>query len=136
VWAWERRIRSKGWLRPGLSAALGAAGVLLPAGYISITCGAYQGPFGYMCAGFALMLLAAYLAIAGALGAALVNGWTGTGPLLAGVFLACAGFEAVSVVALGKSIDAGGTAELFVICALPLLVGYGIGRGLARLLAF
>ena len=33
----------EGWLRPGLAAALGAAGVLLPAGYISITCGAYQG---------------------------------------------------------------------------------------------
>jgi hypothetical protein len=125
----------EGWLRPGVAAALGAAGVLLPAGYISITCGAYQGPFGYMCAGFALMLLAACLAIAGALGAALVSGWEGAGWLLAGAFLGCAGMVVVSVVALGKPVDADGTVELFVICALPLLAGYGIGRGLARLLA-
>jgi hypothetical protein len=88
-----------------------------------------------MCAGFSLMVLIAGLTIAGALGAAFVRGWEGTLPLLAGVFLGCVGFEVVSVVALGTSVDERGTVELFVICAVPLLAGYGIGRGLARLLA-
>ena len=88
-----------------------------------------------MCAGFSLVLLIAGLTIAGALGAAVVRGWEGTLPLLAGAFLGCVGFEVVSVVALGTSVDEAGTVGLFVICSVPLLAGYGIGRGLAWLVA-
>jgi hypothetical protein len=82
------------------------------------------------------MLLAACLAIAGALGAALVSGWEGARWLAPRRCLPrVPGMAVVSVVALGMPVDAEGTVELFVICALPLLAGYGIGRGLARLLA-
>jgi hypothetical protein len=95
------------WLRPGAAAAIAAAGVLIPAGYAAVTYEASHGPFGYLAGVFVFMLLVVCLAIAGALGAALV--------------------------ALGKPVDVAGTVQLFVICAVPLLVGYGIGRGLARL---
>ena len=121
------------WLRPGAAAATAAAGVLIPAGYAAVTSGAYMGPFAYAYAGFVLMLLVVCLAIAGALGAALVRGWGGTGPLLAGLLVTCVGFAVVSVGTLGKPVDVAGTVQLFVLCAVPLLVGYGIGRGLARL---
>ncbi len=121
------------WLRPGAAAAIAAAGVLVPAGYSAVTYEASHGPFGYMAGAFVLMLLVASLVIAGLLGGALVGGWDGTGSLLAGLLAACVGIEVVSVVALGKPVDVAGTVQLFVICAVPLLVGYGIGRGLARL---
>jgi len=79
------------------------------------------------------VLLAVCLAVAGLLGAALVHGWDGTAPLLAGLLAACVGLEVVSVVALGMPVDVDGIVEAFAFCAAPLLVGYGIGRGLARL---
>mgnify|MGYP001560594853 CR=1 FL=1 len=79
------------------------------------------------------MLLVVCLAIAGLLGAALVRGWGGTGPLLAGLLVACVGLGVVSVVALGKPVAVEETLQLFVIYAVPLLVGYGIGRGPAGL---
>jgi hypothetical protein len=120
-------------LRPGAAAAIAAAGVLIPAGYATATYEAYHGPFGYMAGAFILVLLVVCVAIAGLLGAALVRGWEGTGPLLAGLLGACVGLEVVSVVALGKPVDAAGTVQLSVMCAVPLLIGYGIGRGLARL---
>ena len=72
-------------------------------------------------------------AIAGALGAALVGGWDGTRPLLAGLLVGCVAVEVAYVVAMNEPVDVGETVQLFVICAVPLLVGYGIGRGLARL---
>jgi hypothetical protein len=123
----------RGRLRPGAAAAIAAAGVLIPGGYATATYEAYHGPFGYLAGAFVLMLLVVCVAIAGLLGAALVRGWDGTGPLLAGLLAACVGLEVVSVVALGKPADATGTIQLFVLCAVPLLIGYGIGRGLARL---
>ena len=124
------------WLRPGAAAAIAAAGVLIPAGCAAVTSGGYWGPFGYLAGGFVFMLLillVVCLAIAGALGAALVRGWGGTGPLLVGLLVACVAVEVASVVALGEPVDVAGTVQLFVLCAVPLLVGYGIGRGLARL---
>jgi len=121
------------WLRPGAAAAIAAAGVLIPAGYAAVTYEASHGPFGYLAGIFVFMLLVVCLAIAGALGAALVRGWGGTGPLLAGLLVACVGCEVVSVVALGNPVDVAGTVRLIVLCAVPLLVGYGIGRGFARL---
>lgn len=119
------------WLRPGAAAAIAAAGVLIPAGYTAATNEASHGPFGYLAGVGVLMLLVVCLAIAGALGAALVRGWGGAGPLLAGLLVACVGFEVASVVVLGRPVDVAGTGQLFVICAVPLLVGYGIVRGLA-----
>jgi hypothetical protein len=121
------------WLRPGAAAAIAAAGVLVPAIYTVATYEASHGPFGYLAGVGVLMLLVVCLAVAGLLGAALVGGWSGTGPLLAGLLGACVGFEVLYVVALGKPVDVTGTVQLFFICAVPLLVGYGIGRGLARL---
>jgi hypothetical protein len=118
------------WLRPGAAAALAAAGVLVPAGYSVVTYEASHGPFGYMAGYFVLVLLFLCSAVAGLLGAALVRGWNGSGALLAGSLLGCVGGEVVFVVALGRPVD---VVQLFVICAVPLLVGYGIGRGLARL---
>ena len=120
------------WLRPGAAAAIAAA-LLIPMGYAAAQDRVNQVPLGYLGGAFLLMLVVIYAAIAGALGAALVRGWGGTGPLLAGLLVACVGFEVVSVVALGEPVDVGETVQLFVICAVPLLVGYGIGRGLARL---
>ena len=111
-------------------------GVLIPAGCAAVTSAGYWGPFGYLAGEFVLMLLmllVVCLAIAGLLGASLVRGWDGTGPLLAGLTVACVAVEVASVVALGQPVDVEGTGLLFVICAVPLLVGYGIGRGLARL---
>jgi hypothetical protein len=62
-----------------------------------------------------------------------VRGWDGTGPLLAGLLLGCVAVEVASVVGLGEPVDVEAMVQLFVICAVPLLVGYGIGRRLARL---
>ena len=124
------------WLRPCAAAAIAAAGVLIPAGYAAVASGGYWGPFGYLAGGFVfilLILLVVCLAVAGVLGAALVRGWDGTGPLLAGLLLGCVAVEVVSVVGLGEPVDVEATVQLFVICAVPLLVGYGIGRGIARL---
>jgi hypothetical protein len=124
------------WLRPCAAAAIAAAGVLIPAGYAAVASGGYWGPFAYLAGGFVfilLILLVVCLAVAGALGAALVRGWDGTGPLLAGLFAGCVAVEVASVVGFGEPVDVEATVQLFVICAVPLLVGYGIGRGLARL---
>jgi hypothetical protein len=50
------------------------------------------------------------------------------------LLVACVGFEVVSVVALGEPVDDVAVfVRTFVVLAVPLLVGYGIGRGLARL---
>jgi hypothetical protein len=124
------------WLRPCAAAAIAAAGVLIPAGYAAVASGGYWGPFGYLAGGFVfilLILLVVCLAVAGVLGAALVRGWDGTGPLLAGLLIGCVAVEVASVVGLGEPVDVEATVQLFVICAVPLLVGYGLGRGLARL---
>jgi hypothetical protein len=107
-----------------------AAGVLVPTGYAAVTYETYHGNFGYMAGYFVLVLMFVCSAVAGLVGAALVRGWGGTGPLLAGLLVGCVGGEVVFVVALGRPVD---VVQLFVICAVPLLVGYGIGRGLARL---
>ena len=124
------------WLRPCAAAAIAAAGVLIPAGYAAVASGGYWGPFGYLAGGFVfilLILLVVCLAVAGVLGAALVRGRDGTGPLLAGLLLGCVAVEVASVVGFGEPVDVEETVQLFLICAVPLLVGYGIGRGLARL---
>jgi hypothetical protein len=91
-----------------------------------------QGPLGYMAGVFLLMIVVICAAIAGALGAALVAGWEGTGPLLAGLLVGCVAAEVAYVVAMDEPVDVGETVLLFVTCAVPLLVGYGIGRWLAR----
>ncbi len=122
------------WLRPGAAAAIVAAGVLIPMGYAAAQDRVNQVPLGYLGGAFLLMLVVICAMIAGALGAALVRGWGGTGPLLAGLLVACLGFEVVSVVALGEPVDDVAVfVRTFVVLAVPLLVGYGIGRGLARL---
>jgi hypothetical protein len=120
-------------LRSGAAVAIAAAGVLIPMGYAAVASQTYAGPFAGAVAGFVLLVLVVCLAIAGLLGAALVGGWDGTGPLLAGLLVGCVAAEVVSVVAFGEPVDVEGIVPLFVICAVPLLIGYGIGRGLARL---
>ena len=120
-------------LRPGAAAAIAAAGVLIPMGYAAVASQTYAGPFAGAAAGFVFLVLIGSAAIAGALGAALVGGWDGTGPLLAGLFVGCVAAEVAYVVAMGEPVDVEETVQLFVVCAVPLLVGYGIGRGLARL---
>jgi hypothetical protein len=72
------------------------------------------------------------LAFAGLLGAAVVRGWEGTGSLLAGTFVGCV-IAALLMVAQGTSADLAAVVRLFMLCSVPLLVGYGIGRGFARL---
>ena len=119
-------------LRPGAAAAIAAAGVLIPAGYSASTYVAYHGPFGYMAGVFVLMLLIASVAVAGLLGAALVHGWDGAGWLLAGTFVGCV-LSALLEVAAGRSVNLAEVIPLFILCSAPLLTGYGIGRGLARL---
>ena len=121
------------WLRMGAAAVIAAAGVLIPAGYAAVAFQTYAGPFAGAVAGFVFLVLVGSLAIAGLLGAALVRGWDGSGPLLAGLLVGCVAAEVAYVVATGEPGDAEETVQLFVICAVPLLVGYGIGRGLARL---
>jgi hypothetical protein len=121
------------WRRPGAAAVVAAAGVLVPTGYAAVTYETYHGNFGYMAGYFVLVLMFVCSAVAGLLGAALVRGWGGTGPLLAGLLVGCVGFEVVSVVAFGQPVDVAEIVPLFVIYAVPLLVGYGIGRGLAKL---
>jgi hypothetical protein len=49
------------------------------------------------------------------------------------LLVGCVAVEVAYVVAMDEPVDVVETAQLFVICAVPLLVGYGIGRGLARL---
>jgi hypothetical protein len=120
-------------LRRGAAAAIAAGGILIPEGYAAMASASCQGPFAYACAEFELLLLIASLAMAGLLGAALVRGWDGAGSLLAGLLVGCVGLGVVYVIALGNSVDGVGTVEIGLICAVPLLVGYGIGRGLARL---
>ena len=122
----------RSWLRRGAAAAIAAAGVLIPAGYSESTYEAYHGPFGYMAGVGVLMLVLASVAIAGLLGAALVRGWDGAGSLLAGTFVGCV-LSALSVVAAGRSVNLAEVVPLFILCSVPLLIGYGIGRGLARL---
>jgi hypothetical protein len=102
-------------------------------GYAAVASQTYAGPFAGAAAGFVFLVLIGSAAIAGALGAALVGGWDGTGPLLAGLFVGCVAAEVAYVVAMGEPVDVEETVQLFVVCAVPLLVGYGIGRGLARL---
>ena len=121
------------WLRSGAAAVIAAAGVLIPAGYAAVASQTYAGPFAGAVAGFVFLVLVGSLAVAGLVGAALVRGWGGTGPLLAGLLVGCLAVVVASVVAVDEPVDMGGTVQLFVICAVPLLVGYGIGRGLARL---
>jgi len=121
------------WLRPGAAAAIAAAGVLIPMGYAAVASQTYAGPFAGAVAGFVFLVLIGSPAVAGLVGAALVGGWDGTGPLLAGLLVGCVAVEVASVVAMDEPVDVGGTVQLFVICAVPLLVGYGIGRGLAKL---
>ena len=91
----------------------------------------YAGPFAGAVAGFASLLISGSAAIAGAR-RCLVYGWDGTGPLLAGLFVGCVAAEVAYVVAMGEPVDVEETVQLFVVCAVPLLVGYGIGRGLAE----
>jgi hypothetical protein len=122
----------RSWLRRGAAAAIAAAGVLIPAGYVVATYEAYCGPFCYMVGAFVLMLLVVCPAIAGLIGAALVRGWDGAGSLLAGTFVGCV-FSALLVVAVGRSVNLAEVVPLFILCSVPLLIGYGIGRGLARL---
>jgi len=112
---------------------IAAAGVLIPAGYAAVAFQTYAGPFAGAVAGFVFLVLVGSLAVAGLVGAAFVGGWDGTGPLLAGLLVGCVAAEVASVVAMDEPVDVGGAVQLFVICAVPLLVGYGIGRGLARL---
>ena len=114
------------WLRSG------AAGVLIPAGYVVATYEANPGPFGYMTGIFLGVLVFICPAIAGALGAALVRGWGGAGSMLAGTFVGCV-LSALSVVAAGRSVNLAEVVPLFILCSVPLLIRYGIGRGLARL---
>ena len=121
------------WLRSGAAAAIAAAGVLIPMGYAAVASQTYAGPFAGAVAGFVLLVLVVCLAIAGLLGAALVGGWDGTGPLLAGLLVGCVAAAVASVVVMDETVDVDETVQLFVICAVPLLVGYGIGRGLAGL---
>jgi uncharacterized membrane protein YeaQ/YmgE (transglycosylase-associated protein family) len=120
-------------LRSGAAAAIAAAGVLIPMGYAAVASQAYAGPFAGAVAGFVLLVLVVCLAIAGLLAAALVRGWDGTGPLLAGLLVGCVAAEVAYVVMMDETVDVDETVQLFVICAVPLLVGYGVGRGLARL---
>ena len=121
-----------GWLRPGVAAAIAAAGLLIPAGYSAVTDEASQhSPFGYLTAIFILMLVVVCLALAGLLGAAVVSGWRGTRPLLAGTLVGCV-LVGLLMVAQGKSADPAEVIQLFMLCSVPLLVGYGIGRGFAR----
>jgi hypothetical protein len=61
-----------------------------------------------------------------------VRSWAGAGSLLAGTFVGCV-LAALLLVALGRSVNLAGVVPLFILCSIPLLVGYGIGRGLARL---
>jgi len=123
--AWRR-------VRRGAAAAIAAAGILIPAGYAAMASASCPGSYAAACAAFDLLLLIASFAMAGLLGAALVRGWGGAGSLLAGLLVMCVGLEVVSVIGLGSSVSVVPVAIGF-ICAVPLLVGYGIGRGLARL---
>lgn len=120
-------------LRRGAASAIAAGGILIPEGYSAMASASCQGPFAYACAEFALLLLIASLAMAGLFGAALVRDWDGAGSLLAGPLVGFVGLEVVSAIGFGRPVDVVGTVELVLICAVPLLVGYGIGRGLARL---
>ena len=118
------------------AAAFAAAGILIPVGYAA-TAASCRGPFVYGCIGPALEFLFASLAMAGLVEAAFVRGWGGAGALLAGVLVVCLGLEVVvSVTGLTTSEGMVGSVAISFICAIPLLVGYGIGRGLARLASF
>jgi hypothetical protein len=108
------------WLRRGAAAAIAAAGIL-----ILIPIGDALG----------LKSLIA-LTMSGLLGAAVVRGWDGAGSLLAGQFAGLVGLWVVFVIGRGSPVNVLGMFQFAFIFAVPLLIGFGIGRGLARLARF
>ena len=75
------------WRRPGAAAVVAVAGVPVCTGYAAVTYETYHGNFGYMAGYFVLVLMFVCSAVAGLVGAALVRGSGGTGPLLAGLLV-------------------------------------------------